>query len=424
MIELRLPSFGADMDDALFVQWNVQPGQAVKQGDIACVVETQKGAIDVEVWQAGTVARLVAEPGDRLPVGHLLAVLAAEGEDWHAVAEAHLAAQAKAEAEAALQGAAAMPAGAGSPATSTPGAAPVVASGIAAPLPAGTAPPAPAAPAPAAAAAEPGAEAGVRASPAARKRAAELGVDLQALAASLGGRPLSLTDVERAGAASPAENMRAAIAAAMARSKREIPHYYLGCEIDVEAAVQWLERFNATRPVAERVLFAALALKAVGLALRDAPQLVGRFADGRFEPAKAIHLGVVTALRGGGLVVPTVHHADALPLPELMQHLADALARARRGQLRSSDLADSTVTVTNLGDLGTDTVYGVIYPPQVALIGLGQVAPRPVVRNGQVVAARTVHATLAADHRVSDGLVGARFLGALRERFQQPETLQ
>ena len=86
MIELRLPSFGADMDDAEFIRWNVQPGQPVNKGDIACVVETQKGAIDVEVWQAGTVARLLAEPGQRLPVGHLLAVLAGEGEDWHAVA--------------------------------------------------------------------------------------------------------------------------------------------------------------------------------------------------------------------------------------------------------------------------------------------------------------------------------------------------
>jgi pyruvate dehydrogenase E2 component (dihydrolipoamide acetyltransferase) len=384
MIELRLPSFGADMDDALFVQWNVQPGQAVKQGDIACVVETQKGAIDVEVWQAGTVARLAAEPGERLPVGHLLAVLASEGEDWKAVAET---------------------------------------AGIAASAP-GAARPAPSPSAAAAPRTEPVAETGVRASPAARQRAAELGVDLQALAASLGHRPLSLADVEHAAPRTPADNMRAAIAAAMARSKREIPHYYLGCEIDVEPALQWLERLNTDRAVAERVLFAALALKAVGLALRESPQLVGRFVNERFEPATDIHLGVVTALRGGGLVVPTMHHADALPLPELMRHLADALARARKGQLRSSDLADSTVTVTNLGDLGTDTVYGAIYPPQVALIGLGQVAPRPVVRNGQVVAARTVHATLAADHRVSDGLVGARFLGALRQRFQQPEALQ
>lgn len=385
MIELRLPSFGADMDDAEFVQWRVEPGQAVKRGDIACVVETSKGAIDVEVWQDGTVARLVAEPGQRLPVGHLLAWLATEGEDWRNVAAQPL-----------------------SPDERQPATAPAAVA---------EAPVAAAAPAPAPAA-------GVQASPAARRRAAELGVDLTALAAP-GSAPISLDDVERAAAArtaTPQEAMRSAIGAAMARSKREIPHYYLGCEIVLEPALRWLEAFNAERPVPERVLFAALALRAIGLALREAPQLNGRFVHGRFEPAKAIHLGVVTSLRGGGLVVPTVHDADRLTLPALMQSLREALTRARSGQLRSSDLADATTTVTNLGELGTDTVYGVIYPPQVALIGLGQVAPRPVVQDGAVVAARTVHLSLAADHRVSDGLIGARFLAAVCERLAHPEA--
>lgn len=394
MIELRLPSFGADMDDAEFIRWNVQPGQPVNKGDIACVVETQKGAIDVEVWQAGTVARLLAEPGQRLPVGHLLAVLAGEGEDWHAVA-----------------------ATAAAPAPETEKAATADAR-----PPIAETPPAPHA-APAADAGAPAA----RVSPAARKRAAELGVDLQALAAAAGGKPVSIGDVERAAAATApptaAQNMRAAIAAAMARSKREIPHYYLGCEIEVEAALRWLEGFNAGRPVAERVLWAALALRAIGLALRASPQLNGRFVDGRFEPAPSVHLGVVTSLREGGLVVPTVHDADRQALPALMHELAEALSRARKGQLRSSDLADSTVTVTNLGDLGTDTVHGVIYPPQVALVGLGRVAPRPVARDGQVVVARTVQVTLAADHRVSDGLLGARFLADLQQQLARPEGL-
>lgn len=379
MIELRLPSFGADMDDAEFVQWRVQPGQAVRRGDIACVVETQKGAIDVEVWQDGTVARLIAEPGQRIPVGQTLALLAAEGEDWQA---------ASATAE-----------------PSRPAAVPAAALAAAAPPAPGSGP-------------------ALRASPAARKRAAELSVDLGALAAAAGNAPIALADVERAAARKPSREagMRAAIGAAMARSKREIPHYYLGGETDVEPALRWLEAFNAERPVAERVLFAALALRAIALALREAPTLNGRYVDGSFQPSQAIHLGVVTTLRGGGLVVPTLHDADRLPLAELMEALRDALLRARNGQLRSSDLADSSVTVTNLGDLGADTVYGVIYPPQVALIGLGRVAPRPVVRSGTVVAARTVYLSLAADHRVSDGLIGARFLAALRERLAHPEA--
>ena len=173
----------------------------------------------------------------------------------------------------------------------------------------------------------------------------------------------------------------------------------------------------------ERVLWAALTLRAVGLALRVAPQLNGRCIDGRFEAATAVHLGVVRSLREGGLVVPTVHDADRQPLGALMQALREALARARGGQPRRSDLADSTLTVTNFGDFGTDSVYGVIYPPQVALVGLGRIALRRVVREGLVVIARTVHMTLSADHRVSDGLAGARFLSELQRLLAHPEEL-
>lgn len=386
MIELRMPSFGADMDNAEFVKWNVEPGRPVRRGEIVAVVETQKGAIDVETWQDGTVARLIAEPGQRIPVGQLLAVFAGEGEDWRAVAAVAPAAGAEPAAAAPTP----------TPASAAPG--PAVPAGEAAPI---------------------------RASPAARKHAAELGVDLARLARRKGVEPITLEDVERAAATatSPTESMRAAIAAAMARSKREIPHYYLGTELNAEGALRWLEGYNARRPVTERVLFAALAMKAVARAVPEARQLNGRYVDGRFDPSKAVHLGVVTALRGGGLVVPTVHDADRLSLPDLMAALREALSRARSGKLRSSDLADSTLTVTNLGDFGCDAVYGVIYPPQVALVGLGRVMPRPVVQDQLVVAARTIHITLAADHRASDGLIGASFLAAVRERLSHPEDL-
>ncbi|HUL63778.1 MAG TPA: dihydrolipoamide acetyltransferase family protein [Burkholderiaceae bacterium] len=384
MIEFRMPSLGADMEAGTFIEWNIAPGQAVKRGDVVCVVETEKGAVDVEIWASGTVARLVAEPGKRIPVGGILALLAAEGEDWQAVA-------------------------------ATP----------AAPAEAPRPSPAPA-PAPAL----------VRSSPAARKRAEELGVDVAALAAKKGGAPITLADVEAAAKTAPRASapavagegaartgMRQAIAAAMARSKREIPHYYLGCEVDVERAATWLEQFNAGRPIGERVLFAALAFKAIALALRDVPDLNGVFVDGAFRPSAAIHLGVVTSLREGGVINPALHDADKLGVPALMAALRDLLMRVRAGQLRSSDLADATTTVTNLGDLGVETVYGVIYPPQVALIGLGRVVARPIVREQQIVASRMLTVTLSADHRVTDGMTGARFLSKVREHLAQPEAL-
>ena len=402
-----MPSLGADMESGKFVEWNIAPGQAVKRGDVVCVVETEKGAVDVEIWATGTAARLIAEPGQRIPVGQTLATLAEENEDWHLVAAAE------------LPPAAAVPARA-------PGAAPTAPSPAAAPArPAAPSPPSAPSPAPVHA----------RSSPVARMRAEELGVDIAALAAKKGGAPITLADVEAAAKApqpAPASpsaresaraGMRQAIAAAMARSKREIPHYYLGCEIDVERASTWLEQFNAGRPIGERVLFAALEFKAIALALRDVPDLNGVFVDGAFRRSAAIHLGIVTALREGGVIVPALHDADRLSLPDLMAALRDLLTRVRAGQLRSSDLADATTTVTNLGDLGVETVYGVIYPPQVAVIGLGRVSARAVVRENAIVAARVLNVTLAADHRVTDGMTGARFLSKLSEYLARPEAL-
>lgn len=377
MIELRLPSFGADMDDALFVAWHVQPGQAVHKGEVACVVETQKGAIDVELWQDGTIAALVAEPGQRLPVGAPLALLAEAGEDWQAIARE------APRVTAAVAGVAAVaPA---SPQAAPPPPPPDAAAGTEAPASATAPVPAsPTAPAPA---------------PVPRPEA---------------GAPR-----EREAASSP---MREAIAAAMARSKREIPHYYLAHEIRVDAALDWLERVNAGKPPAERVLFAALALRAVAQAAAVVPGLNGHWIDGGVRAADRVHLGVVTALRGGGLVVPALHDADRLDLAATMAALSQAIARARAGRLRSGDLGDATITVSNLGDLGCDEGWGVIYPPQLAIVGLGRIAPRPVVTpEGTLAAARTVRLTLAADHRASDGLVGARFIAAVAHRLEHPE---
>jgi pyruvate dehydrogenase E2 component (dihydrolipoamide acetyltransferase) len=390
MIELRLPSFGADMEDALFVAWHARPGQALRKGEVACVVETQEGAIDVELWQDGTLAACIAEPGQRLPVGAPLALLAEAGEDWQAVAAQHAAAP-RPPAPDAVASPAPSPAPSAEPATPPPPAPSTAAPGAPSPASsaaASTTPPAtaPTAPAPGHAPQQP---------------------------------PAAAPPARDAQATSP---MREAIGAAMARSKREIPHYYLAHEIRVDAALNWLEKLNASRPPAERVLFAALALRAVAQAAAVVPGLNGHWIDGGVRSADRVHLGVVTALRGGGLVVPALHDADRLDLPATMAALSQAIARARGGRLRSGDLGDATLTVSNLGDLGCDEGWGVIYPPQLAIVGLGRIAPRPVVTpEGSLAAARTLRLTLAADHRASDGLVGARFIGAVAHRLEHPE---
>ncbi|MGZ8752814.1 MAG: 2-oxo acid dehydrogenase subunit E2 [Acidimicrobiia bacterium] len=220
-----------------------------------------------------------------------------------------------------------------------------------------------------------------------------------------------------------AANMRQAIGALMARSKREIPHYYLGHTIDFEGALQWLAARNAARSVSARVLPVALLVKATALAVREVPELNGFFVDGEFRPSVSVHVGIAVALRQGGLIAPALHDAETLDLDTLMRELRDLVNRARALTLRASEMADPTITVTNLGEQGVDSVFGVIYPPQVALVGFGAVVERPWAEGGLLGTRRLVSATLAADHRVSDGHRGARFLATVGRLLKEPEQL-
>jgi pyruvate dehydrogenase E2 component (dihydrolipoamide acetyltransferase) len=216
--------------------------------------------------------------------------------------------------------------------------------------------------------------------------------------------------------------LRAAIGELMSRSKREIPHYYVGTTVDLSAALGWLGERNAQLPVTQRVLPAALLLKATARAAHEVPAMNGCW-DGELRPSTSVHLGVAVSLRGGGLVAPALHDADTLRLDELMARLRDLVERARSGRLRASEMADPTITVTNLGDLGADEVYGVIYPPQVALVGFGRIVERPWAVDGMLGVRPTVRTTLAADHRASDGHDGARFLSLIDRLLQTPEEL-
>jgi pyruvate dehydrogenase E2 component (dihydrolipoamide acetyltransferase) len=270
----------------------------------------------------------------------------------------------------------------------------------------------------------------VKASPAARARAEALGVDLAAIAGSGAGGAITLQDVARAAAGAPphgtsaiTERMRDVIAAAMARSKREIPHYYLTISIDYAAAQRFLADRNASVPVMERMLPVVPLLCAVARAATQIEGFNGYFRDGAFQPSAPVHLGVVTALRGGGIVAPAILDAHALPAARLMPALRDLVNRARSGHLRSAELSSGTITLTSLGDEGVDAVLPVIYPPQVAILGAGAVVERPQVIHGRIEARPTLSLALAADHRVSDGRSGARFLARIRDLLQHPERL-
>ncbi len=437
MSEFRMPSLGADMEAGTLVEWRVAPGDAVRRGDLVAVVDTDKAIIEVEIWEDGVIDELLVEPGRKVPVGTPLARLRAAAEAGRAAAPA----TPEAAAPAAPDARAAPGKPAAAPAAVLP-AAPVAAS----PAPTRTrdseAPPA----------AAPTASGRVRATPLARRVAGELGLALADVHGTGPGGAITRADVETAahGSAPPspaaaappspevpareksavapapsaaapdrAAGLRRAIAAAMARAKREIPHYYLGTTIDLSRALGWLAAENARRPIAERLLPAALLLRAVALAARDVPEMNGFFDDG-FRPAPAVHLGVAISLRGGGLVAPALHDADRMSLDVLMRELSELVARTRRGVLRSSDLSDATLTVTNLGEQGVESVFGVIYPPQVAIVGFGRIGERPWAQDGLLGVRPVVSASLAADHRVSDGLRGARFLAAIDRHLQEP----
>lgn len=217
--------------------------------------------------------------------------------------------------------------------------------------------------------------------------------------------------------------MRAAIGHLMARSKREIPHYYLATDVDLAAATAWVRSHNEGLPIAQRVVVAALLLAATARAAARFSDLNGFWAGDAFQPAEHVHLGVAISLRQGGLVAPAIHDADTKGVDEVMHDLRDLVRRARDGGLRGSEMADPTLTVTNLGDHGADLVHGVIYAPQVALVGFGSVRERPWAVDGMLTVRPVVTATLSADHRASDGHRGALFLAEIERLLQRPEDL-
>jgi pyruvate dehydrogenase E2 component (dihydrolipoamide acetyltransferase) len=217
--------------------------------------------------------------------------------------------------------------------------------------------------------------------------------------------------------------MRTAIAAAMARSKREIPHYYLEHQVDVTTCEQWLAQKNAMLPPARRLLIGALAIKTVALAARRFPAFNGFYRDNKFEAAEAVHIGVAISVRGGGLAAPALHDADQLSLDELMSRMRDLVQRTRAGRIRSSEMSDPTITVSSLGERGVETLYGIIYPPQVAIVGFGKAVARPWIIDGAIGPRLVITITLSADHRVSDGHAGALFLAEIGRLLREPDKL-
>ncbi|MCK2218308.1 2-oxo acid dehydrogenase subunit E2 [Actinomadura sp. ATCC 31491] len=458
MAEFLMPSLGADMETGTVTEWLVKPGDTIVRGEPIAVIDTDKATIEVESFHTGVVERLLVGLDERVPVGTPLAVIS----EKVAPAARHRAPAPPAQAPPA--GAAPVP---GPSPEHVPAMTPLIRRlaaerGLDPAAVHGTGPggrvtradleratagePAGKPAAPSAAPqtriqktriqktrAQVPAPARIKASPLARRLAAELGVDLRTVTATGRTGAIRADDVRRTAAAPPAPTaaararprpgMRQAIARAMSRSKREIPHYYLTATTDLSAALTWLRERNRQLPVPRRILPAALLLKAAARAVAEVPQLNGFWRDDAFVPGEAVHLGVAISLRDGGLIAPALHDAANRDLADLMAAMKDLVGRARTGRLRGSEMTEATITVTNLGDQGVESVHGVIYPPQVALVGFGRISERPWAVGGLLGVRPLVTVTLAADHRASDGYTGGRFLTAVDRLLNHPEEL-
>jgi pyruvate dehydrogenase E2 component (dihydrolipoamide acetyltransferase) len=411
MADFCMPSLGADMRTGTLVEWKVKPGDRLKHGDIIADVETDKGIMEIEVFENIIVDELLLEPNTEVPVGTVMAKIHPEGVAEPEVVTAQPTTESK---QPLIQ-----------PIAETP----IVPT-----------------------AAKDG-EKRLRVSPLARRLADELGIHLSDVRSSAPDSVIQRVDVEQTAAALKAKaakpvvekpveeigvtpivakpttaadfqvGMRRAIAAAMSLSNRDIPHYYLETRIDMSHPLQWLEAENQKRSIKERILPVVLLIKATAKALTEVPELNGYWIDDRLQVQEAIHIGFAISLRQGGLVTPAIHHADLKSLDELMAAMRDLIERTRGGRLRSSEMSDATITLTNLGDTGVEKVFGVIYPPQVALVGFGKISEQPWAERGMLNVRPVLTATLAADHRATDGVVGTRFLQALNTHLQAVEKL-
>lgn len=417
MKEFLMPSLGADMEDGTLVEWRKKPGDPVSRGDIIAEVDTQKGLIEIEVFEEGTIGEFLIKEGEKVPVGTPMALIKTEKAETEVEKEKQPEEKEKepepevqksSEEEPALQ-----------PTEEhiqkeTPLQQPATKR--------------------------------IKATPLAKRIAEENKIDLSLITGTGENGAITKDDVNRAmmekAAVKPAEKpseelirektpekavesgeaVRLAVAAAMSKSNREIPHYYLEKKIDMSTALLWLKEVNKERAVRDRLLPAALLIKAVASALDEVPSLNATWENG-LRLKNEINIGFVVSLRSGGVMVPAISNADLKSIPEIMEALNDLIPRARTMKLRSSEIGSSTITLTSLGEGGADAVFGVIYPPQVAVIGFGGITEQPWPEKGMLGLRPVITATLAGDHRANDGLTGSRFLTSLNKHLQNPEAL-
>jgi pyruvate dehydrogenase E2 component (dihydrolipoamide acetyltransferase) len=441
-IEVIMPQMGADMTEGTLVRWLKQVGEHVNRGEVIAEIETDKATVELESYESGTVLQHVTGEGETVPVGDIIALLGAPGE--------------------AVQGAPARRPPAETPVRRTIDRAvetvlaPEPLSPLVAPMPATEVPPAPGpnGAVQAIPALTPGGR--LRVSPVARRIAHDAGVDIATLQGSGPDGRILRRDVEAAvksrgavaaaptpvaapapaavaprapvaaapagGEVQPLSKMRQAIARRMVLSKQQQPHYYLTLDIDMTAALGFREQLNATATAEQRVSVNDLVVKACALALQRHPRFNAAYGDAGLQFHDRVNIDIGIAL-DEGLIAPAILDCGNKSLGRIAVEAKDLIERAKSGHLRSDEYTDGTFTITNLGAYGVETLIGIINPPQAAILGVGSVMPQPVVRDGEVVVRQVMKVALSADHRVTDGAEGARFIKEIQGLLENPASL-
>jgi pyruvate dehydrogenase E2 component (dihydrolipoyllysine-residue acetyltransferase) len=393
--ELKVPTLGMDMEEATIVRWLVEEGAEVKKGDPVLEIDTDKTSFEIEAPSDGAIHALRGEAGDILPVGATLAYVTAPGEDFLEPQEESHTEEVKPERTAEVPKHQTVPVSADS---------------------------------------EDGRR--VRASPAARRAASDMGVSIENVSGSGPYGRVYLSDVLEMETEAPTEQaepapidaarreqlsrIRRLGAERTARSFSEVPHFYLTRDMEADRLMELLERLKTKMDPAPSVT--ELLVLAVSRTLRDHPRLNGRYAGGELEVHDDVNVRVAVAT-DEGLVAPVIAKADTLSLRELVPKVKDLVRRARDHELSPEELSGGTFTISNLGMMGIDSFDAIINTPEAAILAVGRVRTVPEWRDGWWAPRRVISATLSVDHRVADGADGARFLADLQSVLSDWELL-
>ncbi|MGC9259713.1 MAG: pyruvate dehydrogenase complex dihydrolipoamide acetyltransferase [Phycisphaerae bacterium] len=430
-IEITMPKLSDTMTDGTLVRWLKKENDKVKAGDVIAEVETDKATQELEAFEPGTVAKLLVQPGEKVPVGGLIVILAKPDEDLAAIVKAAggkvSAPAGNAAAKAAVASSAALPATVPQP-TAVAAAVPTPSS--AAPTTVDTSRPA-------------------RISPLARKLAAEKGIDVNSLrgsgpdgriikrdvlAASPGATTLATPGAPAnglAGAAAPApiaarlesktiplSNMRQTIARRLLQAKQTVPHFYVSIEVVMDALLDLRKEANVQLAPTKLTVTDFIA-RGVACAVAQVPGVNASFTDSAILRHGSVHLGIAVAVEDG-LVVPVIRDAQTKGIRQLSEEIKQLAQLARNRKLKAEQMTGGTITISNLGMYGIREFLAIINPPESAILAIGGTEARPIVKNGQVVPAQVMTISLSADHRVIDGALGAEFLSKLKTILENP----